>query len=327
MLLRNAGADLAMWNPPTQDWWVLAKSSWTPYRFSTDGCRLLVGTLDGSLRWVDLEGHVVEDFFDAESLTSVGVEAFGGTTFLSPNERWIGYWLGSGRPSNQIGIDLRMEKQNLFTYSIDLVQGPNPISTSGGAYVVEWSPDSRELAFSDYDQNHVHQVFVSEVDGSGRRQLTQFASASFFDDDQGIRQIVWSPGGAFVAVESLLDGTSQVSVLSATVPNQSPLDLESAGFLWWVDGKRFLFSDAGGIHEADLATGARDLLVSLPTNDVDGRFLPFAGTHIGIFQIGTDSYLFDADRSTWGRLGQVPDPTFWPVMTTPAEFNGTASCP
>ncbi len=278
---------------------------------------------------MDLEGHVIEDVFDAESLTSNGVEAFGGTIFLSPNERWIGYWLGSGRPSNQIGIDLRLETQNLFTYSIDLAQGPYPISTSGGAYVMEWSPDSRTLAFSDYDQSHVHQLFVSAVDGSGKRQLTQFSSPSYFDDDQGIQRIVWSPGGAFVAVENLVDGIPQVSVRSATVPDQSshPLDLETAAFLWWVDNEHFLLSDVEGIHEADLATGVTHLVVSLPTNDVDGRFLPYAGTHIGLFLIGTDFYLFDADLSTWGRLGELPDLTFWPVMTTPAEFKGRDSCP
>ena len=109
---------------------------------------------------------------------------------------------------------------------------------------VRWSPDGKRIAFAS-DRNGGGQVWVSNIDGTGLRQLTANAS-----EDVATGFPVWSPDGTHLAV--YFDGTTYIldPTREQTAQNAQTLPIESkngfVGWDWSPDGTKLLGTLTGG---------------------------------------------------------------------------------
>src|SRR4030043_1328484 len=209
-------------------------------KWEGNGCTLIVRTESGIVE-MDLQGKILRTIFPFERLPLIndGVilipPSYGrrAIDILSPDGYWISYKVGSGNVE-QRGDDLepiRYDYEDLETISIDGTKGPYRLSQRGGAWRAAWSPDSTQIAYSDYDDQGNHQLFVISKDGSNRRQLTSFI------DMVEIRKIMWSPNGEKIAaVVGLFDDMSaDYSVVINIDAEISSEEYNNVIAEWWRD--------------------------------------------------------------------------------------------
>ena len=160
--------------------------SWTG-----NGCDMVV--LTGYSKWsnqeilrVDLQGNILQNLLSFEPSKIIGFIS------LSPSEEWIAYRLSEGEALG--GYDVIFEYENIEVISANGELGPYRLTHGNGGREVAWAPDSTRLAYGDFDENGVPQLYVSNLDGSGRVQLTQFV-----DPLVDILNIRWSPDGERIA--------------------------------------------------------------------------------------------------------------------------------
>jgi Tol biopolymer transport system component len=102
----------------------------------------------------------------------------------------------------------------------------------------DWSPDSRQVAFSRYDGNGFH-LFVAEITGgSPPRQLAPELS--------GVNSIAWSPDGSRLAFTNNETNTTppEVYVVNADgsgLMNLTNTPLETDEFPQWLDNHHIAF--------------------------------------------------------------------------------------
>jgi WD40 repeat protein len=216
-------------------------------RWAGNGCTLIVATRDEIVK-MDLQGKILQTIFSFDQLPSItdGVILSPPSTgrraidALSPDETWIAYKIGSGS-YEQRGDDLepiRYEYENLETMSVDGTQGPYRLSQNGGAWRAAWSPDSKQIAYSDYDEKGIHQLFIINKDGTNRRQVTSFThprmkGTSLTYPAGEILKIIWSPNGEKIA--SLVDQGDHWSTIVLNIDGKSSEALENISAEWWRD--------------------------------------------------------------------------------------------
>jgi hypothetical protein len=214
-------------------------------RWIGNGCTFIVSTRDGIVE-MDLQGKIIRNIFPFERLPDV-VNGYilidppyyrRAIYILSPDESWVVYRIGSGS-YEQRGDDIepyRFEYENLETMPVDGTQGPYRLSQNGGAWRAAWSPDSYQIAYSDYDEHGVHQLFIINRDGGNRRQIT-----SFTDPQVEIMKILWSPKGDKIAllVDQDGNGTNDKTIVFNIDENTSKL-YEKILAEWWRDDDSFV---------------------------------------------------------------------------------------
>jgi Tol biopolymer transport system component len=101
----------------------------------------------------------------------------------------------------------------------------------------QFSPDGNHVAFVSTQKSS--QIFVMNLDGSGRRQLT------FAGKNQGP---VWSPDGRRIAFASDREGLGQIFIMNADGDNQRRLtgSGESRQLSWSPDSQRIVYSAKRG---------------------------------------------------------------------------------
>jgi hypothetical protein len=181
-------------------------------KWDGNGCTLIVG-LDDGIYEMNLQGEILHTIFPYNLFPQItGGQILLSPSYarraidmLSPDGSWIAYKIGSGI-LEQRGDDLepfRYEFENVETIPTDGAEGPFQLSQRGGAWRLSWSPDSLYLAYSDYDEHGIHQLYVTSRKGTDRKQLT------FLANPVEIMKILWSPDGNKIAV--LIDQTGDNS--------------------------------------------------------------------------------------------------------------------
>ena len=111
------------------------------------------------------------------------------------------------------------------THLADLFGGGDPV----------WSPDGTQVAFGTLVNRTTTQTFVVRADGTGTRQLTDFAGAGMFYD--------WSPDGSQI----VFNGNDRLYVMNADGSDQTRLsDLIIGIPAWSPDGTRIAFEAENG---------------------------------------------------------------------------------
>ena len=222
---------------PENSWWKWGGRSGRDCHFS-------ISNVFGDVYLVDLNGKKVDKLFDYKIFSENGWSSFDQTILLNPNGKM--FWFfgeASGKPSNERGDNVHMEIQNLMTMSTDLTEGPYKISDYGGAWSGAWSPSGNLLAYSDFDQSHVHQVYISTVNGDKKWQVTKFTEKNNFDDPlSGISDFRWSPDEMRLAVNFYKNQRIHAAVFSINnEENSKGIELLDGRILWWIDDTHVIF--------------------------------------------------------------------------------------
>jgi hypothetical protein len=214
-------------------------------RWTGNGCTLIAATTDEIIE-MDLQGKIIRNIFSFERLPDYKDEYIlidppyyrRAIDMLAPDESWLIYRLGSGKYEQQ-GSDFepyRFEYENLEAISVDGLQGPYRLSQNGGAWRAAWSPDSQRIAYSDYDDKGVHQLFLINKYGTNRKQITYF-----YDPTDEILKIIWSPQGDKIAL--LVGQESDWSVFKTVVidveRNKFPKEVKNIYVEWWWNNDSF----------------------------------------------------------------------------------------
>ena len=214
-------------------------------KWQENGCSMLVSTENG-VEWVDLYGTLIKDVFSLASLKQLNLKPYGRYVSLSSDQEWLWYWQVRGNPFNEMGPESNFEIQNIFTVSKDLSQGPFQITKNGGGWAAQWEPNGTLLAFSDYDENRIVQVYVTDMRGNNTFQVTAFNLPLNFETyGSDIQSIKWSPTGKSLAITYL--SPTQDSGISTLIidlkNNKTVLHQNDISFLWWINDDSFLVKD------------------------------------------------------------------------------------
>jgi hypothetical protein len=290
---------------------------------------------------IDLQGNVAEEIADFADESEPFM-----VVLLSPDRNW-------GVSELFLGIN---EEESTELLSLEILNRTNPalrtpLAPNRGAYAYAWSPDGDWLAFSDYDENHVLQLYRAIPGGRTIQQLT------FHTEPIGvINLLIWSPDGQHIAYASstllphqfergdegwvgllslsdlrinrampdqfgYVEGmwwsadSSRVAFVGESLPTVAPGDPLQGTQLHWVDG------DSGTIlnsfYQAQAPFGSFSL--ALPVGDIDTIF----------FAARDGYYLLDATTNNYEKIvddiethGLIRN-----LATAPFDFPGEANCP
>ena len=162
-----------------------------------------------------------------------------GPSRLSPDGKRVLYWVGTWTAMKLFVSDLDGSGAQALTDGTGVVWG------------ARWSPDGKRIAFADKDASQLLQIHVMNADGSGRRQVTRFASA-----DGSAQMPAWSRDGAKLAVQSGAKGIpAHVWIVDASSGSAQKLGAHTEPYVdevptWFPDGKHIAFqSNRSGAME------------------------------------------------------------------------------
>lgn len=312
-------------------------SSATTIKWLRRGCEIDIG---GSV--IDLQGNLVWQLPEIQWDDLLPEDAWGiGETWLSPEKEWLAYSVLAG---DQTFFDA--EFVDIGTYRLDGSRASVLLSQRGGAKKAAWSPDGQWLAFSDYDDQGVLQVYRAAPDGTLIQQLT-----SHNEPLSSIGYLVWSPSSqrvayAVKATDHDEGDTGWVGIISTadmSAVSIAPDDfsgVRGTALFWSADGTRIMFAGRSPEHDsptamriywADVDTGG--VLDSFPAADTPAGAieLVFAAGSIDrvLFSGGGGLYMLNiANRSCMllNELGLDDSQLVREAAGAPLEFPGEANC-
>ena len=218
----------------------------TPIRvaWSPDGCELQVTVTDGEsirLLKINMDGNVLQELFVGGYNSAGNLQTW---PSLSPDGCWVAYVVWSGA-----GYRAGAEKQDVEVVAVENQEVPIRITAHGGASATgaEWAPQGNHLAFSDFDEAGIGQLYSAAPDGSDRRQLSSFATVGL-----KIGEIAWSPSGDALAFTTYYgDEQGELWVVSTNGSEPTKLALPStspmyADWLWWSRDASMLIAGTRG---------------------------------------------------------------------------------
>ena len=289
-----------------------------------DGCLLFVRG-----RLLDLEGNAV---WEVPLLEERGWESwsFGGAR-LSPDKNWLIVPSFSGEET----ID-SAEFVNLASFNLTSPSEPIPLTQNGGAHAfATWSPDGTWIAFSDYDDAGIPQLYRSAPNGENRQQLT-FHTAAI----ETIYPIVWKPDNTQIAYGAIPKTTSGawlaiVDIETGESAQIKPAQLRTIYNIWWDATKEWLVftgDNASGseseINWVDVENKA--LLRTFSQQEAPGGWfsLPRAAGNIDTFFFGSPEgyYLLNGANNSAEYWGDVNLNGLLEALSSPFTFPGEQEC-
>jgi hypothetical protein len=205
-------------------------------KWSHDGCSLFLTIFTSPTEWrivrSDLQGHLIATVFDSENYQREGhITALR----VSPDERYFSFQANQGDYLG--GYDPIYEFMDLEIVELEDGSLPVRVSTNGGVWNSEWSPDGAHIAYTDYDESGIMQLFIADVQGQQRRQITNNA-----DPSKEFATIGWSNDSARIAYSlqtiELTGNVKDVEIVLHSYPNNNPQVVVRDQFLnvpsiWW----------------------------------------------------------------------------------------------
>jgi hypothetical protein len=160
--------------------------------WSPDGCSFYFRTQADDIVEANLKGEIVSTVFSNRVVADRGEKLISTAVQLSPSFEWIATSIFSGNSTEIEGKGYRYERET----AVVMANQPNSqmfeISERGGGWIYQWSPDSLQIAYSDYDLAGEFQIFVSDPTGKQRKQITDYNDGRLPPDE-----IIWSPDGQY----------------------------------------------------------------------------------------------------------------------------------
>jgi hypothetical protein len=315
--------------------WLFGLGSKTIYDILSweKGCEI-IAIMDEGVVEIDLHGNIVRSIFKFELLTLDLENEIPHYFFISPDENWVAYRVGSGEFFDSLNLRrVRFEVENLHVLSTDGSQGPYQISSGGDVITFAWSPDSKRLAYDDLDGSGLHQVFAVNLDGSQLMQLTNF------ELDVEVNKIEWSPDGSRLAIDyrEVDDWNSRTTMIVKDEAGAQPNYYRDMGTLWWKDADTLIIYQFQGmskylIRQLEVESGnyVGQVHVKLDWE----KMIPFGNPgKVGFFQNDDNFYVYDTDRHTVTRLFNLIESTpedmdlLESMIASPDSFPGEGACP
>ena len=160
--------------------------------WGNEDCELLVKVTTGEdirLLGIDLSGVVIEEYFVGGHRNETEWMAW---PSLSPSKQWVAYvvWSGEFYYSGAEFQDIEVIPVNGGGVPIRLTQRGGSL----GEWCILVPPDGRYLAYSDYDDYGVNQLYYSTFDGTEKHQLTEFT-----EPGDRVGPVEWSQDGQTIA--------------------------------------------------------------------------------------------------------------------------------
>jgi WD40 repeat protein len=289
-----------------------------------NGCTLVVNWGD-DIAEIDLRGNLLQVLFNADMIpTRDGATSI---AILSPDREWVYYLVGTGEYEDGPGTESYYEYSDLETISVDGEEGPYRLSFRGGAWRVAWSSDGQHLAFSDYDDNGIQQLFVTFRDGSNRQQLT------YNTEPVKIMGILWSPDGERISavVDQTNDNSADITLI-IELANNTIHEFDNILAKWWRDNESLI---AGQQISREL--GYRNIIVlDVTTNWVSTIY--YGGCYlinyfgnpalVGCLTVEDEFWVYDTITNSMEQYPQfdrfLSDITYW--IAAPDSFPGEVGC-
>ncbi|PKN93566.1 MAG: hypothetical protein CVU44_09460 [Chloroflexi bacterium HGW-Chloroflexi-6] len=154
------------------------------------GLVALVNTPTGhKLIQLDQRGEIVQEIF---SLKNDDADSLRYLPMISKSGEFVAYVVYSG----ELYYD-SAQYQDLEVVKLDDPEKPIRLSSHGGAWKEggSWSLESDQIAFTDYDDKSIIQVYVAKIPDLERKKITDFTSQELTSGP-----ITWSPSGNKMAV-------------------------------------------------------------------------------------------------------------------------------
>ena len=303
--------------------------SWTK-----KGCELNV-IIDQDLQAVDLRGNISRKIFLHQEWWNIMKSVLRLDPGISPDEKWLWFYVGGGEPSNETGEYLNYEIQNVAILPMNRSRTPLILSQNGGSWNIPiWSPDGKWIAYTDLDANHVHQLFVIDVNGKRRTQVTHHIERVEFPRTYaGIYEYFWSPDDRQIGVNFYQNHQRTIELIDLKLADKNASRLIPDGvLLWWIDTRRVVVwldkDPEKGIYIYDLDTrNYRQVALDNQYPTWIGGIHPFVKPEwIGVYS-GDWLYVFDADTNSMILRQNISTNeliTWW--TTTLQDFPGEATC-
>lgn len=208
-----------------------------------DGCDVLVSLSNQRVITLDLSGRIIKEILPANWYKGDGVI---GSIDLSPSEDWIAYVLGYGKANYD-----SFEKQEIVIKNY--INGQEiKLTKNGGGWVDSWSPDGTSIAYSDFDENGINQLYVVQLNNFKKTKIT-----SFSDNDKKVISLAWSPNNNDIAFRLFSAASSTESVgIVTSIYNYKKLNMYQPTYnisaIWWQDTDILAIKSKG--HSMDVIT-------------------------------------------------------------------------
>jgi hypothetical protein len=267
--------------------------------WTNSGCELIVRENDGSIVKMDLKGNEVKKIFSSNKLPEYEDGVVSKLTKISSDKNYVLYPVGYGDYINEYP-DGYYELQDIEVIGIQESAKPLRISSNGGAFHGEWAPIDPFVAYSDYDEVGIHQLFLYDVISNTHQKVTNFQKYSLIID-----QIAWSSSGSLIAVEYQIEGEYYLDIYNISTSSRRIFQIKNAGIQWWL-GEEVLISSGNyngilGIHWWDVQK--QEIIRSLSWESPYGDMRwpqPFGDQNqIGFYNAKGEFYIYDVQSEAY----------------------------
>lgn len=164
------------------------------------------------------DNQIAKRIFDYENYTV-------GLVSLSPDEKYFGYILGKGH----LEYDHFKFQQILIGNSTGRSEAL--LALEGGAWGVYWANNSNTIAYSDYDEEGVLQVYLYDFVTAENSQVTRFTGNDFL-----VREIKWSPSDNYLILEYLYKSKQNKKYLILNLDKnivEFETEVDNYSGVWW----------------------------------------------------------------------------------------------
>jgi hypothetical protein len=236
--------------------------------WTNQGCSFYARMNDFDIVEINISGMLKRKVFEFDKLFFSGHGEVVPWVSLSPSESILAFKVSGGERISYEG-EYHYETENIYVYSGSKQEEAIKVSENDKGWVLEWSPDSEKLAYTDFDRDGNFQVYVWEKDTQMGTQITHFS--------HGMRapfQLEWAPNQEHIAVFFRLDNPANEVFIIETNGGEVHT-LGEVRQIWWDDNSSLVVWDdlESLLKWYDPSTG--EIIRTLKTPDSRGIPQPF----------------------------------------------------